>query len=87
MTSPNPHFLTAAQAAKILGVSRAAVYKKLKAGQIPSTEIGGHLFIPAKNIEMLVTEELTSKLKHEIERGVSKAVKEYGETLKRLGKE
>ena len=41
---PDPReqpFLTAAEAAPLLGVSRSSVYRMIKAGQLPIIQLGG----------------------------------------------
>jgi excisionase family DNA binding protein len=41
---PDPRerpFLTAAEAAPLLGVSRSNVYRMIKAGQLPTIQLGG----------------------------------------------
>ncbi len=80
-------FLTVIEAAKAMGVTRAAIYKKMKNGQIPFEKVYGHFLIPVEGVEGGVTRGLTEEGKAEIDQGVAKAMKEYGETLKLLGKE
>ena len=81
------HFLTVIKAAKVMGVTRAAVYKKMQKGQIPFEKIYGRFLIPVEAVEGGVIRDLTEEGKAEIDKGVAKAMKEYGETLRLLGKE
>ena len=83
----NKELMTIAELAKILGISRIAVYKKVKKGQIKAVKIGKTYAIPAQNIANILGEFLSPKQKHQIEQAVAKTVKEYGETLKLLGRE
>jgi len=80
-------FLTVKELADILQVSRIAVFNRIKKGQIPATKMGRNFIIFKKDIPMLADGELTAKIKRGIERGVTKVISEYGETLRLLGKE
>ncbi|MDI6777990.1 MAG: helix-turn-helix domain-containing protein [Patescibacteria group bacterium] len=80
-------YLTTAELAKLLGISRIAVFKKIKSGKIKAKKIGRNFFIDRKNIGGILDGTLTEKKKNEIDEAVRKTVREYGETLKLLGKE
>ena len=82
-----PGYITIPQLAKFLGISRIAVYKKVKKGQIEAVRIGRNYFIPKKYIAALLGKSLTEKDKRRIDAAVIKTVKEYGEVLKMLGRE
>jgi excisionase family DNA binding protein len=45
-------YLSISQFAKILGVSRIAIYKKIKKGQIEAIRIGRSFVIPRKYLTM-----------------------------------
>lgn len=81
----NKDFLSTTELAKILGISRIAVYKKVKKGKIKATRVGRSFIIDKKELGKILEKELTKKQKTEIEKAVEKTVKEYGETLKLLG--
>jgi excisionase family DNA binding protein len=72
--------------AKILGISRIAVYKRIKKGQIKAVKYGRDFVIERKDIGDILQKELTEAQKKEIDQAVRKTVKEYGETLKLLGR-
>jgi len=74
-----------AELAKILGISRIAVYKKIKKGKIKAIKCGHDFVIERKNIGDILQKELTESQKKEIDKAVKKTVKEYRETLKLLG--
>ncbi|MFC2061693.1 helix-turn-helix domain-containing protein [Elusimicrobiota bacterium] len=76
-------FLSTTELAEILGISRIAVYKKVKNGQIKAIRIGKNYAIPVDDI---AGEELTEEQKKLIKKAVDRTVKEYGEVLKMLGK-
>ena len=80
-------FLTSNEVAKILGISRVAVFKKIKAGQIKAEKIGRNFVIDEKNLMEILGKTLSEKNKKAIEESVKKTIKEYGETLRLLGKE
>ena len=80
-------FITIPQLAKILGLSRIAVYKKVKKGQIKAVRIGRNYAIPQKQIAAILGGVLRDEDKREIEDAVRKTVREYGETLRLLGSE
>jgi len=81
------NYYSTIELAKLLGISRQAVLKKIKNGQIKAEKIGRNYFIPGKDFKDSVREDLTDKIKEEIGRGVAKVIKEYGDTLKMLGNE
>lgn len=80
-------YLTIPQLAKILGISRIAVYRKVKKGQIKAVKIGRTYAIPQKQIAAILGKRLRKEDKQEIDRAVKKTVKEYGRVLKLLGSE
>ena len=81
-------YLTIPQLAKIMGISRIAVYKKVTAGLIKAKRIGRTYAIPKSAVPQIASNApLAPRAKKEIERSVKKTVKEYGETLKLLGNE
>jgi excisionase family DNA binding protein len=83
----NNQFFTTAELAALLNISRVAVFKKIKNGQIKAKKIGRNYFIPGESLKGVLHSDMTDKLKNEIKNGVKKVVEEYGETLKMLGKE
>lgn len=81
----NKKFLSTVELAKILGISRIAVYKKIKKGQIKAMRVGRNFVIDRKNLVGILDKKLTKEKKVLIEKAVKKTIKEYGETLKLLG--
>jgi excisionase family DNA binding protein len=78
-------FLSTARLAKILGVSRITVYKKVKSGEIKATKVGRTFVIDRKDLGGILEEKLTPEQKTAIKKAVQKAVNEYGETFRLLG--
>ena len=83
----NNEYLTIKELADILRISRIAVYKKVKKGQIKAVRIGRNFAIPRKYISHILGKVLNDKDKHDIDKAIKKTVKEYGEVLKLLGRE
>jgi len=80
-------YLTIPQLAKILGITRIAVYKKVKKGQIKAIRIGRSYAIPKKYVIDILGKALKKEDKKDIDKAVKKTVAEYGEVLKLLGRE
>ncbi|PIV31878.1 hypothetical protein COS33_00815 [Candidatus Wolfebacteria bacterium CG02_land_8_20_14_3_00_37_12] len=84
-------YISVAELAKMLGVSRVAVFNRIKKGQIPAEKIGRSYAISMEDVNDLMQgispRVLNEKKKDEIKKAVERAVKEYGETLRLLGKE
>ena len=80
-------YLTIPELAKLLGVSRIAIYNRVKKGQIPATRIGRTYVIKDQTISNILGNKVTRRGKQRIDAAVRKTVQEYGEVLKQLGKE
>ncbi len=68
------NLIPVSQVAKQLGISRVQVVRLIQRGKIPAKKIGRNYVISQKELDDFL-----------INRPVARAVKEYGETLKRLG--
>lgn len=80
-------FLSTTEVAQLLGISRVAVFKKIKAGTIKAQKIGRNFVINKTNLPEILGTVLSEKKKQDIEKAVKKTVREYGETLRLLGRE
>ncbi len=80
-------FLSTIEIASLLGISRQAVFKKIKAGEIKARKIGRNFVINRKDLPGITGKVLTQKQKAEIQKSVDKTFREYGETLRLLGQE
>jgi excisionase family DNA binding protein len=85
--TPEKKYITVPELAKALGVSRIAVYKRVKKGQIPAARIGRTYVITDKTVADVLGNRLTDRGRARIDAAVSRAVQEYGEVLKKLGRE
>lgn len=83
----NAKFLTVSEVAQILGISRVAVFKKIKKGQIKALKIGRNFAIPQEEVLSILGKTLTSSQKKVIEKGVKKVFEDHKTTLKLLGQE
>ena len=83
----NEKYLTIPELAKLLGVSRIAIYNRVKKGQIPASKIGKTYVITDHTIANILGKEVTRSEKKRIDAAVRKTVEEYGEVLKKLGRE
>lgn len=63
-----------------------AAYQKIKKGEIKTKRGGRSFAIDKKDLGGILKGKLTEKEKKEIGKIVKRVVKEYGETLKLLGK-
>lgn len=79
--------ITTVELAKILGISRITVFKRIKRGQIKAIRVGKNFVIPKDSLPQILGKILSEKSKRDIEAAVKKTVKEYGQTLRLLGKE
>ena len=80
-------YVSIPELAKVLGISRIAVYQKVKKGQIKAVKIGRNYAVPKKYVDQVLGGALNQKEKDIIDKAVKKTVREYGDVLKRLGKE
>jgi len=83
----NKPFLSTSELAKISGMSRIAIFKKIQSGQIKARKQGRNYAIPAQEARILAPARSAAAGDFAIKKVVERAVKEYGETFKLLGKE
>ena len=80
-------YITVPRLAELLGVSRITIYKRVKKGQIPATKVGKTYIITDQTVKRILGKKLTDEGKAKIDAAVHRTVQEYGEVLKKLGKE
>ena len=80
-------YITIPELAGLLGVSRIAIYRRVKKGQIPAEKIGRNYVITDETVASILGKKTTEKRKKRIDAGIHRTVQEYGEVLKQLGKE
>lgn len=80
-------YITVSELAKILGISRIAVFHKIQKGEIIAKKLGRIYAIPLGELAITLGKKLSEIQKKEIEAAVKRTVSEYGEVLKLLGRE
>ena len=80
-------YITIPKLAELLGISRIAVYKRVKKGDIPATKIGGIYVITDEAVNIVLNRKLTPRGKRRIDTAVRRIVRAYGVVLKKLGRE
>lgn len=83
----NKKYLTTSELAKMLGISRIAVFKRIKNGDIKASKIGRNYAIDKKDLGGIADIKTAKPNKKTIDEAVKKTIEEYGETLRLLGKE
>lgn len=80
-------FLSTTEVAQLLGISRIAVFKRIKKGTLPAQRIGEQYVIAKKdlNLEKLHS-PLSQKRKDELEKSIEHILERYEEAFKLLGK-
>lgn len=80
-------FLSTTEVAKILRLSRVAIFKKIKNGQLRATKIGRNYVVRRDDFLEYLGESIGMERKREIDAAVKKATTEYKEAFQLLGKE
>jgi len=83
----NEDYLSIPQLAEIMGLSRIAVYKKVKKGEIKAIRIGRNYAVSKDELAVILGKALRKETRDRIDRAVKKTVGEYGEVLRLLGNE
>lgn len=78
-------FFSIPEAAKLIGVSRIYLYEQVKNGAVSAVKIGRNYGIAQGELDVLTHRKLTTLEKEDIAQSVGRTVKEYGETLHKLG--
>lgn len=78
---------TTAEVAKLLGVSRVAIFKQIRSGKIRAKKVGRAYKIKRQDLPSVLQSSLSGPQKQKISRAVDRAFREYGRTLRLLGKE
>ncbi len=80
-------YYSAPEVAKLLGISRVAIFKKIRSGQINAEKIGRNYIIPREEYEAILGLFVPERRKRDIENTVERVIKKYGSALRKLGKE
>lgn len=74
-------FLSVTETAKLLGITRTAVLKKIKTGSLVAKKMGHAYFIDRDDLTVVSDREVSNNQKVTIDASVQKTIHEYGETL------
>lgn len=77
-------YLSTIEAAKILGISRIAVFQKIKSGEIKAKKIGRNYVIKSIDLQTPLQKEISFKAQCRIDQAIKKTIREYGEALRML---
>jgi excisionase family DNA binding protein len=80
------NLISTKEAAEILGISTVAVWKRIQKRQIHAFKVGRAYVVDRRSLGNIY-QEMSLDDKKRIDKAVDKVVKDYGTTLKRLGKE
>jgi excisionase family DNA binding protein len=80
-------YISTTELAKLLHISRIAIFKKIKSGKIKAVKVGRNYVIPHEEALAAMGAFISAEKKDLINRVVKDAVHEYGETFRLLGKE
>lgn len=83
----NKEYYSTLEVAQILRLSRIAVFNRIKKGSLKAEKIGRNYIIHRNDLLEALGKSVGKENRADIEMAVDKAVKEYGETFKLLGKE
>ena len=81
----NKEYISTTEAAKILNISRVAVFNRIKKRQIIAKKVGRNYIIDKNEIAGCLNETLSDEEKKILNKAIKKTIDEYGETLKLLG--
>ncbi|MFZ3062783.1 MAG: helix-turn-helix domain-containing protein [Actinomycetota bacterium] len=82
----NKYDISTSQAAEILGISRVAVFKRIKKGDIKARKVGRNYIIDKRSLGT-VFQDITPQQKKAIDAAVDRVVEDFGEALRKLGRE
>lgn len=88
MDTLHKNFLSTSQVAELLGVSRVTIFRWIKEGTMKAEKVGRNYVIAHDEfMKHLGKQPLNDVQKGEIKNLVDKAMIDYGETIRMLGRE
>lgn len=82
----NKEFLSVAEAAKLLGISRMHVVRRIHKGEIKAVRIGRAYAIDRNQLGGIFR-RISEKERDEVKGAVEKILSKYGDVIKKLGAE
>lgn len=86
MSHKDQKYVSVREAATLLGISRVHVLRLIHAGKLPAQKIG-HAYAINRNDIGGIYKQISSKEKAVVQKAIEKTLKEYGDVIRRLGKE
>lgn len=80
-------FYSTTEIAHILRVSRVTVFNRIKKGSLAATKFGRNYLVSHAALLEALGQKIGENKRSNVERAVERAIKEYGETFRLLGKE
>ena len=80
-------YYSTTEVANIFRVSRITIFQWIKKGKIIAIKVGRNYVVPHSSIVEKLGETLGPEKKAEIEKAIDKAIKDYEQTFRMLGKE
>ena len=82
-------FFTTTEVANLLGVSRVTIFQKIKNDSLKAEKFGRNYLIHRGEVEQFIVNKgkLTKNEKREVKESIDRAIKEYGEAIRMLGRE
>lgn len=81
MVNNDNDLISTTEAAEILGISRVAVFKRIKSGELPAQKVGRNYVIERGQVLQLTSRTLNQEEMRDIDQAVGKAVAEYREAF------
>ena len=83
----NKSLYSTSEVAEILHVSRVEIFRRIKEGRIKANKVGRNYVIPYESVIESLGASIGKRSKRKIEEAIAKAIKEYGETFRKLANE
>ena len=83
----NNDFISIAELAKMLGMTRMGVFKRIKSGKLKAKKIGRAFYVAREDLPAVLGVVVGDREREDINKAVAKAVNQYGETFRLLGRE
>jgi len=83
---PKKYYSTT-ETARILRLSRITVFNRIKSGKIEAEKIGRNYIISHESLLEALGKSIGKDKKQNIDKALDKAIEQYGEVFKLLGKE
>lgn len=80
-------FYSTKEAAQILNISRVAVFNRIKNGKLKAVKVGRNFIVSHEELLEALGDKIGPAKKEQIERAISRAMKDYKEVFQRLAKE